>query len=63
MFEDHTILGGWSKRIEADIFNSEMISSNGKAGGILLVYEGQVLGLGRHGDGGEYFANNVYRLN
>jgi hypothetical protein len=29
MFEDHTILGGWSERIEADIFNSEMLSSNG----------------------------------
>jgi hypothetical protein len=48
MFEDYAVLGQRGRRVEADIFGGEVLAGHRDAGGVLLIYEGQVLGLRGH---------------
>jgi hypothetical protein len=61
MFEDYAILGGGSRGVEADVFDGEGLTWDRDAGGVLLIYEGQVLGLSGHDGCGECFARYVRR--
>jgi hypothetical protein len=62
MFEDYSVPWGRGRGVEANIFDSEMLAGNGDASGVLLIYEGEVLGLSRHDGCGQWPTKNVHGL-